>query len=200
VGLLERSYPGSSECFACSMRSAWTGAQSLGLGLLDPEELVRLTVQRFESSTFLEPAYNFEAGLWSWEREALSRFFPPAGHIVVGAGGAGREMVALHRAGYSVEGFECAHTLVAAGQTILRQAGCPGRLLWAPAGDPDLGTVGTAKRQELRHGFEPGAVRPVLLPGEIRPRNLPDRCGVAPARRQTPQAGFRTPFESSPHP
>src|ERR1700687_1045137 len=90
----------------------WAGVQSLGLGLLDQEELVRLTVQRFESSTYLEPAYNAGSGLWLWEREALRRFFPPGGRILVGAAGSGREMIALHRAGYFVQGFECARSLV----------------------------------------------------------------------------------------
>jgi hypothetical protein len=114
--------------------AGWAGVQAVGLGLLDPDELVRSTVQRFESSTYGEPAYNTASGLWLWEREAIRRFFPPAGRLVVGAAGSGREMIALERAGYSVDGFECAHTLVKAGQTILRDANCQGRLLWAPAG------------------------------------------------------------------
>lgn len=114
--------------------AGWVGLQSLGLGLLDPEELVRLTVQRFESSDYLDPTYNTGSGLWLWEREALRRFFPPTGRIVVGAAGSGREMIALHRAGYSVDGFECAHRLAEAGEEILRNAGCPGRLIWAPPG------------------------------------------------------------------
>jgi hypothetical protein len=132
--ILESSYPRIERAIRYCHAVGWAGVQSLGLGLLDPKELVRLTVQRFESSTYLDPAYNSGSGLWLWEREALRRFFPSAGRILVGAAGAGREMVALHRAGYSVEGFECAHTLVEAGQVILRDAGCAGRLTWAPAG------------------------------------------------------------------
>lgn len=112
----------------------WAVAQSVGLGFLDPEELVRLTVQRFEESSYIDPAYNTTSGLWLWESEALRRFFPSTGRMLVGAAGSGREMIALHRAGYSVEGFECARTLVAAGQVHLRDVGCPGRLIWAPAG------------------------------------------------------------------
>ena len=130
----ERAYPRIERATRLCDAAGWAGAQALGLGLLDAEELVRLTVHRFESSNYLEPAYYTDSGLWLWEREALRRFFPPAGRILVGAAGAGREMIALHRAGYLVEGFECARTLAEAGQTILRDAGCPGRLLWAPAG------------------------------------------------------------------
>lgn len=132
--LFERSYPRIERVVRSLHAAGWTCVQALGLGLLDPEELVRLTVARFESSNYMEPTYNTRSGLWSWEREAMRRFFPPTGRIVVGSAGSGREMIALHRAGYSVEGFECARTLVEAGQGILRDAGCPGRLVWAPAG------------------------------------------------------------------
>ena len=133
MGLLERSYFRIERAIRFCHAAGWVGVQSLGLGLLDPEELVRLTVERFESSSYLNPDYITGSGLWLWEREALQRFFPSAGRILVGAAGAGREMIALHRAGYSVEGFECAHTLVEAGQAILRDEGCPGQLIWAPA-------------------------------------------------------------------
>ncbi len=137
--LLERVYPRIERGIRFCTAVGWAGVQALGLGLLDADELVRLTVQRFESSTYRDPAYNLEAGLWLWEREALQRFFPPTGRILVGAAGAGREMIALHRLGYAVEGFECAHTLAEAGQGILRDAGCPAPLIWAPAGTvPDL--------------------------------------------------------------
>ncbi len=134
MGLLERSYPQMERAIRYCHAASWAGVQSLGLGLLDPEELVRLTVRRFESSSYLDPAYNSGSGLWLWEREALRRFFPSAGSILVGAAGAGREMICFHPAGCSGVGFECARTMVEAGQAILRDAGCEGRLIWAPAG------------------------------------------------------------------
>jgi hypothetical protein len=133
MGLREKCYPRIERAVRLCEAVAWIGAQALGLGLLDADELVRLTLRRFESSTYLDPAYN-NSGLWLWEREALRRFFPPAGRILVGAAGSGREMIALHAAGYTVQGFECAHSLVESGQAILRDAGCPGELIWAPAG------------------------------------------------------------------
>lgn len=111
--------------------AGWVGVQALGLGLLDTEELARLTARHFESSLYPDPAYN-RSGLSMWEREAVRRFFPSTGRIAVGAAGSGREMIALHHAGYSVEGFECAHRLIEAGQEMLRSEGCLGRLIWAP--------------------------------------------------------------------
>jgi hypothetical protein len=134
MSLLERAYPRIERAIRYGGAIGWAGVQALGLGLLDPDELDRLTVARFEGSNYADPAYNSDSGLWLWEREAIRRFFPTGGRILVGAAGAGREMVALHRAGYSVEGFECAHTLVDSGQEVLRRAGCPGPLIWAPAG------------------------------------------------------------------
>jgi hypothetical protein len=134
MGLLERCYPRIERAVRWCGAAGWIGAQALGLGLLDAEELVRLTVRRFESSTYLDPVYNADSGLWLWEREALRRFFPPSGCILVGAAGSGREMIALHRAGYTVQGFECAHSLVESGRALLRDAGCSGELIWAPPG------------------------------------------------------------------
>lgn len=133
--LLEKFYPRIERAVRMCEAAGWIGVQALGLGLLDTDELVRLTVRRFESSSYLDPSYNTDSGLWLWEREALRRFFPPAGRILVGAAGSGREMIALQRAGYSVDGFECAQSLVEAGQIVLQDSGCPGRLIWAPAGE-----------------------------------------------------------------
>ena len=135
MGLLEKFYPRFERAVRVCGAVGWIIVQAVGLGLLDSEELVRLTLRRFESSTYLHPSYNADSGLWLWEHEALRRFFPSAGHILVGAAGSGREMIALQRAGYTVDGFECAKSLVEAGQAILRDSGCHGRLIWAPAGE-----------------------------------------------------------------
>lgn len=135
MGLFERCYPRIERAVRLFEAVGWVGTQALGLGLLDAEELVRLTVRRFESSTsYSDAAYNATTGLWLWESEALRRFFPPTGRILVGAAGSGREMIALHRAGYVVQGFDCARSLVEAGQANLQGADCPGPLMWAPAG------------------------------------------------------------------
>ena len=89
MGVVKKSYTRIERAIRFCHVVGWAGVQSIGLGLLDPEALVRLTVQRFESSTYLDPAYNSSSGLWLWEREALRRFFPPTGRILVGAAGAG---------------------------------------------------------------------------------------------------------------
>ena len=116
--------------------AGWSAAQAVGLGLLDGDELVRLTIRRFDkSSNYSDPVYVTSAGLWGWEREAIRLYFPSTGRIVIGAAGSGREMIALHRAGYTVEGFECSRKLVEAGQRILADSNCRGGLRWAAPGE-----------------------------------------------------------------
>lgn len=133
MGLIERCYPSVERAIRFCGTAGWVAAQALGLGLLDADALDRLTVRRFEFSTYIDPAH-VHSGLSLWEREALQRFFPRSGRILVGAAGAGREMIALQCEGYAVEGFECARSLVQSGQAILRDSGCTGELVWAPPG------------------------------------------------------------------
>jgi hypothetical protein len=54
----------------------------------------------------------FRSDLWSWEKKAISRHFPlPPGTVLVGAGGGGREPLALGRQGYRVVTFDPARQL-----------------------------------------------------------------------------------------
>jgi hypothetical protein len=133
MGLLEHVYPRVERSFRWCAAAGWVGAQALGLGLLDADELERLTVQRFECSSYVDPAY-VNSGLWLWEREALQRFFPRTGSILVGAAGAGREVLALCRAGYCVQGFDCARSLVDSSRATLRESGCACELILAQPG------------------------------------------------------------------
>ena len=78
------------------------------------EELVLAIVpssihSRFVSGFYLEQngPKSSNRGLFKWEEEAIKDFFPqPPARILVGAAGAGREMLALNSFGYCVSGFE----------------------------------------------------------------------------------------------
>jgi hypothetical protein len=70
--------------------------------------------------------YN-QRGLSSWEREIISRFFPPAGRLLLVGAGGGREVVALQRLGYQVDAFECHPQLVKSANELL------GRLALTPS-------------------------------------------------------------------
>ncbi|MRG97896.1 class I SAM-dependent methyltransferase [Polyangium spumosum] len=57
--------------------------------------------------TYLPGGHRFESGLFTWEKRALDApAFPREGRVLVGAAGAGREVVALLDRGYSVTAFD----------------------------------------------------------------------------------------------
>ena len=60
-----------------------------------------------EQQTYLPGGHRFQSGLFPWERKALdSPLFPRSGRVLVGAAGAGRELVALQERGFSVVAFD----------------------------------------------------------------------------------------------
>lgn len=176
MGVFEAAYPRVERAVRWCFGAGWSGVQAVGLGVLDLDEVMHRAVKRFGVPTYSDAAYVANSGLWKWEQEAIGRHFPASGRLLVGAAGAGREMVALTRAGYAVEGFECCRPLVDAGQAILRAAGCKGHLVLAEAGrvadiaGPFDGAImgwsgymyipGREKRIALLRGF-----RAVLRPG-----------------------------------
>jgi len=107
--------------------------QGLSLGLLSNTDLERLTEYRYSVSfsSLAEEAY-LNSGFFIWEREAIRRYFSPGGRILVAAAGAGREMIALARAGFLVDGFDCCAPLVEAGRNELRKQGIHAKLEYVP--------------------------------------------------------------------
>jgi len=108
--------------------------QGLSLGLLSNEVLERLTERRYltQSAPYSEESY-LNSGLFLWEREAIRRYFPPGGRILVAAAGAGREMIALADSGFLVDGFDCCAPLVESGQNALRKHHIDAKLIYAPS-------------------------------------------------------------------
>ena len=59
------------------------------------------------AGTYLPGGATFERGLFDWERRAITEPpFPPAGRILLGGAGGGRELVQLCRMGFDVVAFE----------------------------------------------------------------------------------------------
>src|ERR1700682_4502615 len=114
--------------------------QGLTLGLLSNPQLERLTQQRYADSfeSYAREAY-VRGGLFLWESEAIRRYFPPTGQVLVAAAGAGREMIALAKAGYRVDGFDCCAPLVESGQKQLLGLGIDSKLQYAaPSSVPEM--------------------------------------------------------------
>jgi hypothetical protein len=107
--------------------------QGLALGLLSNEELERLTQHRYTKHFApYSSESHVKSGLFIWEREAIRRYFPPRGRIIVAAAGAGREMIALARCGFRVDGFDCCPPLVETGRSYLKQLNIDAKLIYAP--------------------------------------------------------------------
>jgi 2-polyprenyl-3-methyl-5-hydroxy-6-metoxy-1,4-benzoquinol methylase len=107
--------------------------QGVALGLLSNEQLDRMTAKRYAGSfqSYTETSY-LNSGLFLWEREAIRHYFPPAGRVLVAAAGAGREMIALAKSGYQVDGFDCCRPLLECGQEELRKQEIHAQLDYAP--------------------------------------------------------------------
>lgn len=78
------------------------------LGWIRHEDRAGLTAALYaEQSTYLPGGHRFKSGLFPWERQAFdSPLFPRSGRVLVGAAGAGRELVALEERGFSVVAFD----------------------------------------------------------------------------------------------
>lgn len=122
----------SYRCF----HSIHAGCQALfegfWMGLL-PDAVTDIIAQRSynEGKEYTDSAY-LDSGFHFWEEIAVNRFFPPGSKVLVASAGGGRELIALARAGYAVDGFECSRPMVSAGKRALSQRGIECRLEWAP--------------------------------------------------------------------
>lgn len=137
----------------------------LWLGLLSHRALQRIDAYYYAGGfgagvreyDYLSESYNLR-GLWPWESEALDRFFPDRRHILLVSAGAGRELIALVRAGFQVDAFECHDGLRAAGNALLERHSLAARIRSVPR---DHGPAGTADYDGAIVGW--GAY--MLIPG-----------------------------------
>jgi hypothetical protein len=106
--------------------------EGLWLGSLSIDELNVITAEHYEGSRESPSQEHNMRGLFDWELSAVNRYFPAGSCVLVAAAGGGREVVALRRAGYAAEGFECNPALVEAGNAILEELGLPRGIMLAP--------------------------------------------------------------------
>jgi hypothetical protein len=116
--------------------SIHAGSQALfegfWMGLL-PDAVIDIIAQRSykDGKEYTGSAY-LDSGFQFWEEIAISRFFPPGSKVLVASAGGGRELIALARAGYAADGFECSRPMVSAGNDALSLRGIGANLQWAP--------------------------------------------------------------------
>ena len=98
------------------------------LGLLDREMLYTVDKSCYDSwQRYHSQAYNHQ-GLAAWEESALRTYFTDCRRLLVAGAGGGREVLALCKLGYEVDGFECHPALVTLANQILIEEGFSTRL------------------------------------------------------------------------
>ena len=103
------------------------------LGCLSADDLNAITAEHYDHSHESASREHNLRGLLDWELSVVSRHFPPGSRILVAAAGGGREVLALRRAGYHADGFECNPILVQASAAIFDQLGEPRGVTFCPA-------------------------------------------------------------------
>ena len=88
------------------------------LGVLRADDLDAITAGHYRQSQEYASAGHNQRGLFDWERVVVEQYFQPESRILVAAAGGGREILALRRAGFQAEGFDCSPTLVQAGDAL----------------------------------------------------------------------------------
>ncbi|MBA3474635.1 MAG: class I SAM-dependent methyltransferase [Rubrobacter sp.] len=121
----------------------------LWLGVLSPDRLYA-TVEEYytRSGRRLQGHHDYHSkeynrgGLFDWEKHTLTGYFGDCKDLLVLGAGGGREILALLRLGYQVDGFESHPALVVAANELLREEGFdPAVHLIAPDESPSAGTT-----------------------------------------------------------
>jgi hypothetical protein len=105
------------------VRIATAMHEGFWLGCLSVDELNAVTAAHYAQSRESASAGGNLRGFFDWERGVVERYFPHGSSVLVVGAGGGREVLALRRAGYSAEGFDCNPVLVEASNAIFDQLG-----------------------------------------------------------------------------
>jgi hypothetical protein len=88
------------------------------LGLLDRQALQGLTTRQYEDDdSYAEENYNL-SGLHHWETSVVEQYFSGCRTLLIGAAGAGREIIALSRRGFQADGFDCSPRFLERGRSL----------------------------------------------------------------------------------
>lgn len=114
-------------------------------------------------------------GLREWEREAIDKYFGQKGRVAVLGAGGGREVLALRRLGFEVDGWDCQQELVRTANRILSEEGFQPTVAVVPR---DICPSGGPIYSGIIIGwglytYVPGSQRRIALLGSIRDRLSP---------------------------
>jgi hypothetical protein len=145
------------------------------LGCLSPDDLNTVTAKHFDQSRHYASTEHNVSGFAEWETPVLDHHFRGRSHILVAAAGAGREVLALRKAGFKADGFECSMPLVRASHAIFDQLG---ELEYVIPCAPDNVPPGPAIYDGLIVGWSaythiPTRLRRIVFLRALRERALP---------------------------
>ena len=89
------------------------------LGLLNRDLLHQVDRTYYDNQKFYRNEDYNRKGLFDWEKPVIQQYFSRCKKILVIGAGGGREVLALGRLGYEVDGYECNPLLVEAAQKII---------------------------------------------------------------------------------
>jgi hypothetical protein len=100
------------------------------LGIL-PKDIWHLADQDYYNKTkmYFDSAYN-KQGLWEWETQAIEKYFNTCKSLLLIGAGGGREVYALAKLGFNVDGYECNPNLVEFANQLLQSENLESQVLW----------------------------------------------------------------------
>ena len=110
--ILQKLFDLSRACFA----GFWLGVLKKGT--------LGLTVKFCFDNTNIYHGEKFnQSGLFRWEEKAINKYFQKCKSLLIAGAGGGREVLALCRTGYDIDGFECHPDLVEQANELLKKEG-----------------------------------------------------------------------------
>ena len=125
--------------------------QGIWLGFLDRDALQAIAGIQYDErwQRYQSDDHNLN-GFFDWEKPVIDEYFADCHHVLVGAAGGGREVIALAKKGIDVTGFECQPNLVATAETLVKAQGLKATFIQA---EPDVVPEGLGEFDGLILGW-----------------------------------------------
>jgi len=93
------------------------------LGFFNRENLYDIDQIYYDKDKmYRDDEYN-KSGLWEWEQKVIEKYFSGCKNLLLIGAGGGREILALSRLHYQVDGYECNENLVKFANQLITQEG-----------------------------------------------------------------------------
>jgi Tellurite resistance protein TehB len=93
--------------------------------------------QAYQDHRYRDETYN-RKGLWAWEQKIIDHYFQSCKCLLLLSVGGGREVLALSKLGYEVDGFECNPHLVEFANELIAKEGCNSLVKLSPRDDSPI--------------------------------------------------------------